>query len=834
MKRLITGITILYIYAIFGSAIAQPVFVKDVHPSSSNFTEVGSTLYFTTGDSLWKSDGTSAGTVLVKNGLMDPGNLFVFNGILYFLNDRVGTYPYEYRWNEIWKSDGTLAGTIMLKRSDAEEIQLLKGIGANQYFTVITIGFGRELWKTSGTLASTQLVKDIRPGVNGSITETFSEVIGSDLYFVANSGTTGEELWKSNGTNAGTVLVKDINPGAGNGVRVDFASSAVANNTLFFVGTDGVNGAELWKSNGTSAGTVLVKNVNPSTSDFFSDAAPDLYSDYFPPVHLTNVNGTIFFVPLHTIEGAQDYVHLYKSNGTEAGTVLVKKVPLENVDNFLSLNGRLVFTGYYGISYEVWSSDGTSGGTQRIKANERFGDNYLGGFYRVGTNLVFTDNVQGYAYQLWKTDGTVGGTQMIRQMNSAPGEFEEFNTTLFFTEHGAETYFESGDGINDYELWQSDLTTEGTFMVKNIADTSFAGSFNLKKVAGSLFFTTGYPVNRIFTTMDSTKLWKYTPDAFVVHELTLVNSSTDADIRALKNYDTIYTDQTVSIRAKKFGSVGSVRFFINDVVFRTENVAPFALAGDESGDYNEWMKSPGLFKITAIPYAGSGASGVAGDPFIKYVRVISPADTITDLVFTLVNADADTDIRNLINNDIIDYDGSPRITIRANYPSTVGSVVFFLNGTRFWTENAAPYALRGDESGNYAPWFVSYGNYTLTATAYSGTNGTGTLINSRSIEFAVVNVPGAARVNNTQNIEMYPNPTAERLSISLSGTETSITDIMILDPSGNIYYEGNYSNLGASSEVSFDLNELQMNSGLYFVKIKSSDNQERVVKLIKN
>src|SRR5207249_10641696 len=106
----------------------------------------------------------------------------------------------------------------------------------------------------------------------------------------------GDELWKSDGTEAGTVLVKDINPGP----RGSEPSNLVdVNGTLFFT-TDSTGG--LWKSDGTDTGTVP---VNKGASAY----------------ELVNVNGTLFFFS----DGAQG-PELWKSDGTEAGTVLVKAV----------------------------------------------------------------------------------------------------------------------------------------------------------------------------------------------------------------------------------------------------------------------------------------------------------------------------------------------------------------------------------------------------------------------------------------------------------------------------------------------------------------------------
>ena len=71
--------------------------------------------------------------------------------------------------------------------------------------------------------------------------------------------TTGRELWKSDGTAAGTVLVKDIDPGRRARSR---RPSRTSDGTLFFTADDGSTGNELWKSDGTPAGTTLVKDIS--------------------------------------------------------------------------------------------------------------------------------------------------------------------------------------------------------------------------------------------------------------------------------------------------------------------------------------------------------------------------------------------------------------------------------------------------------------------------------------------------------------------------------------------------------------------------------------------
>jgi ELWxxDGT repeat protein len=139
---------------------------------------------------------------------------------------------------------------------------------------------------------------------------------------VANDGTSGYELWKSDGTSSGTVLVRDINQGTGSAFHWWWRNTwfTNVNGTLYFVADDGTTGYELWKSDGTSAGTRLVRNINSGG-----------FSSY--PQYLTNVSGTLFF---SAYDGNKGY-ELWKSDGTPGGTVLVRDIRPASWRHYLGL-----------------------------------------------------------------------------------------------------------------------------------------------------------------------------------------------------------------------------------------------------------------------------------------------------------------------------------------------------------------------------------------------------------------------------------------------------------------------------------------------------------------
>ena len=116
-------------------------------------------------------------------------------------------------------------------------------------------------------------------GRRSTIRRESSAVVGGSVYFAANDGIHGYELWRSDGTADGTVMVKDIRRGSKSSHPRHLTD---VGGTLYFAAKDGSHGQELWKSDGTADGTVMVKDIRPGSKSSH-------------PRGLTDVEGTLYF-----------------------------------------------------------------------------------------------------------------------------------------------------------------------------------------------------------------------------------------------------------------------------------------------------------------------------------------------------------------------------------------------------------------------------------------------------------------------------------------------------------------------------------------------------------
>jgi ELWxxDGT repeat protein len=396
-----------------------------------------------------------------------------------------------------------LSGPVLLKEinpgegsSSAEMFVTFNGV---VYFRADDGTHGIELWRTDGTPEGTSLVTDLRPGVAHALPGNIT-VAGGSLYFHAFTEATGSKVFKSDGTAAGTLLLVDTFPGAPGG---PFGPPLPGNFTTFgdivlFTATDGQAGYELWRTDGTIAGTQRLIDLHPGVQ-------------WSVPVGLTPFAGRIFFA-------ADDKVtfdpngnpffdrELFATDGTDMGTVRVKDIfpgPRPSIPfNFMVFRERLFFTANDGTSgAEMWTTDGTEGGTSIFKEINPTGPSNPMQLTVAGTRLFFNadDGVKGS--ELWVSDGSEAGTRIVMDINPKAGSLP-----LNLTAVGDRVFFSADDGQHGIELWVTDGTAAGTHLVKDInPGVERSSPLDLLAVGDVLFFTAIDPDDVTGTV--ATQLW---------------------------------------------------------------------------------------------------------------------------------------------------------------------------------------------------------------------------------------------------------------------------------------------------------------------------------------
>jgi ELWxxDGT repeat protein len=358
-------------------------------------------------------------------------------------------------------------------------------VNGSLYFTA-NDGEGYALWKSEGAISSrlgtvqtTAKVKAIKPGATSTDISGLTDINGV-LYFAADDGVNGTELWKSDGTAAGTVLVKDINTVVG-GSSLPRSLTAVGD-TLYFVASNQGGNFELWKSDGTAAGTVQV-----------ADLAAGLASS--SPGNLTNINGILFF----TANAGATGTELYRLDPGSTTPQLLDIATTGNTNSFPEnltvVNNGLYFTAVTDANgIEIWKI-GVNGSPVRVtEIGPGLSDSEAANLTVVGNKIYFTAIDSNFDSQLWSLD--TANADAITQLTSiadgaSPASLVNVNGTL---------YFSARDGGLGREIWSTDGTAAGTTAKTNV-------DFNpdsLTDVNGVLYFTANDGDS-------GNELWRYNP-----------------------------------------------------------------------------------------------------------------------------------------------------------------------------------------------------------------------------------------------------------------------------------------------------------------------------------
>jgi trimeric autotransporter adhesin len=431
-----------------------------------NFLVSGTFAYYTYGLSIYRTNGTAAGTTLIGSlqSTANPGLAMAGTILLWAGSDTNGI--------ELWSFNGTTASRLADINVGAASSSplLLTTVGSLVYFTANNGTNGTELWRSDGTAAGTVLVRDIVSGTGSSSIANLTAV-GSTLFFTANDGINGTELWKSDGTTAGTVMVANISAGAGSSSPANL--TAIGSN-LYFSANNGISGIELYRSDGTTTAIVLDINLGSGNSS---------------PSSLFNWGGTLYFRASTTAAG----VELWKSDGTSGGTVQVRDIfngaSGSTPGNFTVFGSSLYFSAVDSTAngVELWKTDGTSVGTvmvSNINATAN-GSSNPAVLTVAGSSLFFYATEGTNGSELWKTDGTALGTVRVEDINLGIAS----SGITAMVNLGGIALFGATDGVTGSELWRSDGTSLGTFRVSDaVTGNNSASASGLTALGSALIF----------------------------------------------------------------------------------------------------------------------------------------------------------------------------------------------------------------------------------------------------------------------------------------------------------------------------------------------------------
>ncbi len=540
-------------------ALARPVisFVKEVPAVSASIT-VNGKYYFVAGKSLFVSDGSESGTTILKTVGNAIDGFRIYRDSLLFIAD----------YRSLWKTDGTIAGTTLLldfapadwsypfvlkneffvmtgayypslgwtllkRREDIQGFDTIYHDGADSvwgdgrrsgtgdnfiYFPADDGVHGVELWRSDGTGEGTMMVEDSYAGINSTYPQSFI-LKGDSLYFRHGSllylypgkgssvysmeildyfnsqgiifkgnymfsetdDSTGVELRKHSGTYETKTTIKNINTAT----SASFSRITVAGDNLFFMADDRINGEQLWKTDGSPSGTSVVRE-----KEDFSYMVDQVHS-------LNSFNNRLCFVATVNDYGPEPWI----TDGTAQNTYLLKDIIPGSAtvfpDLFTTVDSFLYFVSY---PWDLWESRGTAETTRQITSSttspscmmafrsklyfsdliytlrryDRADDTVtiifrdydidLENFVAADSLLYFTAYKDGYGLELWVTNGDQGNIKPVKDIN--PGAYDG-NISNWLTV-GNKLYFSADDGFNGQEIWVSDGTEDGTVMISDI------------------------------------------------------------------------------------------------------------------------------------------------------------------------------------------------------------------------------------------------------------------------------------------------------------------------------------------------------------------------------
>ncbi len=440
------------------------ILLKDIQSSTGSSNPVfytsfsnGTTLMMVEGASsshlLYETKGTPPTTGIFYNKGSEKYNSVMGDGKLFYVGDD-GT-----NGKELWISDGSSGNTKMIKDLNIAD-GILTGDNYNivyynkkAFYTGFTSSYNAEPWYTDGTDTGTHMLKNLTSGAGDPSHFT---IAGSKLFFRGNTSNEGYEMWVSDGSESGTHMVTDLNP---TGDGVDNVAFGVLGTWVYFRGRDNNSGWELCKTDGT--GVIIVKNIRAGNGDS-------------APLYFYEFNGKLYFVADDGTNGRE----LWVTDGQTAGTNMVKDINTGSSSSFPTfmgvINNMLIIAATSaGYGTELWSVDMNDNVTMIKDINPGSGNgkiNILSEYYKnIGlmpvnnsyNNVIYFAGDDGTnGRELWRTDGTNSGTYMVEDVGKIPTNSASSNLN-FIQVNNNNVYLSMTDGSNGNEPYVYEATIPG-------------------------------------------------------------------------------------------------------------------------------------------------------------------------------------------------------------------------------------------------------------------------------------------------------------------------------------------------------------------------------------
>ena len=432
---------------------------------------------------LYRSDGTAAGTKLIApvtgyGSNSNTINLAVVGNKFYFVTTADDTHDAE-----LWVSDGTAVGTQKVAAVSALDAHVsigdLHAFRGGVLFGTYTNTYGGELafLDSSGAVS----VIDVAPGTASGILGGLAFIDGYAYFGGSSSGGSDCELWRTDGTLAGTSLVKDIAPGPTSGIDTGFGGFVQVGNRMIFAANDG-SGLKLWGSDGTDAGTMA---LTPVIAFFPTDA-------FDRPFKTSSVK---FKYITAYLPGSQATTII--TDGTPAGTGLVPVTIGGNPTQLMAAAGDMT-TEYVEIA-NVAAGGISNYGVYKFTPPSQFTSVYsttrpntfayingigLGAFIYLNGKLLFDADDSIAGKELLATDET--GTRLASDFS--PESTTADASPSWLTDWNGKAVFTANDRVHGTELWTSDGTSAGTHLLVDINSAGGSGARVLSLWNGALYF----------------------------------------------------------------------------------------------------------------------------------------------------------------------------------------------------------------------------------------------------------------------------------------------------------------------------------------------------------